>query len=331
MSLENTPDNHGIQKVTCVGGGLIGAGWAAHFMRAGLDVIVYDPAAEREGFLADLLAQAMPALSELGLAPGASPSRVRFTTDLRDALEGTGFVQESASENIEAKIELLAEIDELTSPDVVIASSSSGFLAADLRRKCVRHPNRVLIGHPFNPAYLVPLVEIAGGDVAREAAAVASRFYRSTGCEVVELRREIAGYIGNRIQFAVWREILYLMSQGVADLEAIDRAVAAGPAIRWAVMGPSSVFYLGARDPSLYRRFVQGLTREMESGYVAPPSFAPDQALMDAYADQVVSEIGADGQEQLKALRDAGVVGIRGALDRAKAYHAAAVSEDKSA
>lgn len=318
MSRSKIPGGRAITKVTCVGGGVIGAGWAAHFMRAGLDVVVYDQAAERESYLRESLAKAMPTLTELGMAQGASPSRVRFTTNFEEALEGTDFVQESATENIDAKIALIAEIDALTAPDIVIASSSSGFLAANLRARA-QHGERVLIGHPFNPPFLVPLVEIAGGEGARQAAADASAFYRSTGCEVVELKREIDGYIGNRIQYAVLREVLYLMSQGVADLEAIDRAIAAGPAIRWAVMGPSSVFFLGARDPSLYGRFVEGLAREMGSGYMAPASFEPDRELMRAYGEQVASTIGAGGQAKLMAQRDAGVVGIRGVLERVKA------------
>ena len=306
-----------ITKVTCVGGGLIGSGWAAHFMRAGLDVVVHDQSAEREGFLRKTLEKAQPVLAELGMAPGASPARVRFTTDLAEALDGTGFVQESATEDVEAKIALIAEIDALTAPDVIIASSSSGFLTAVLTSRA-KHPERILIGHPFNPPFLVPLVEIAAGDNAAKTAAEASALYQETGCEVVQLEREIDGYIGNRIQLAVLREILYMMSQGVADLAAIDRAIVAGPALRWAVMGPSSVFFLGARDPSLYGEFVDLLAHEMASGYTAPATFHPDRDLMREYAEQVVRGLGAEGQASLMALRDAGVAGIRSTLQRVR-------------
>ncbi|WP_145611450.1 3-hydroxyacyl-CoA dehydrogenase NAD-binding domain-containing protein [Rhizobium mongolense] len=315
--------NKMISKVVCVGAGLIGAGWAAHFMRAGLDVTVYHRSAEREEYLRESLERAMPSLQELGLAPGASPARIRFTTDLEEALEGSQFVQESATEDVNAKTGLIAQIDALTPVDAVIASSSSGFLATDLRREA-RHGERIIIGHPFNPPYLVPLVEVAGGDVAAQAIATATQFYQKTGCEVVELKREIDGYIGNRIQFAVFREILYLLSQGVADLEAIDRAIVAGPAIRWAVMGPSSVFYLGARDPSLYQEFVDLLAHEMESGYTAPATFTPDKALMNAYADEVCRGIGANGQDDLIALRDEGVAKIRVLLDSLRKHKACA-------
>ncbi|MDK1492916.1 3-hydroxyacyl-CoA dehydrogenase NAD-binding domain-containing protein [Sinorhizobium sp. 7-81] len=306
--------SHPITKVTCVGAGLIGSGWAAHFMRAGLDVTVQGKSSGREAFLREALEKAMPALEELGLASGASPSRVKFTTDLQEALRDCQFVQESATEDVDAKTSLIAQIDALTPPEVVIASSSSGFLAADLRRKA-RFGNRIIIGHPFNPPYLVPLVELAGGDVAGKSVAVAADFYRMTGCEVVELTREIHGYIGNRIQLAVFREILYLLSQGVADLEAIDKAIAAGPAIRWAVMGPSSVFYLGARDPSLYQDFVELLARELDSGYTAPPSFEPDKALIKAYADEVCQSIGCRGRINMIALRNEGLAKIRVLLE----------------
>lgn len=303
-----------ITRVACVGAGLIGAGWAAHFMRAGLDVMVHDQSGEREGYLRDALEKAMPVLTELGLAPGASLSRVTFTTDLEEALADCRFVQESATEDVDAKIALIARIDALAPPEAVIASSSSGFLAADLRREA-RNGERIIIGHPFNPPYLVPLVELAGGDMAPEAMAVATAFYRRTGCEVVELAREIDGYIGNRIQFAVFREVLYLLSQGVADVETIDRAIVAGPAIRWALMGPSSVFYLGARDPSLYREFVDLLAHEMESGYTAPPDFKPGRDLMNAYAEEVCAGIGAKGQTDMIALRNEGIARIRLLLD----------------
>ncbi|MGY3238260.1 carnitine 3-dehydrogenase [Bradyrhizobium sp. USDA 4472] len=311
-----------ITRVTCIGGGVIGAGWAAHFMRAGLDVVVYDQAADRENYLKESLATAMPALTELGMSPGASTSRVSFTANFEEALKGTDFVQESAPENIDAKIHLLSEIDALVPSDVVIASSSSGFLASQLRKRA-RHPERILVGHPFNPPFLIPLVEIAGGDAARQAADSATAFYESTGSEVVELDREIEGYIGNRVQYAVLKEILFMMSQGVADLEGIDKAIAAGPAIRWAAMGVSSSLYLGKSDPSQWKKLVESIGRDLDS-YTAPSDFKPGEALLQAYAEEVSNGIGAKGQAGLMALRNAGVVSIRSALERVRASLAGA-------
>jgi carnitine 3-dehydrogenase len=315
MSATPSTEVSKISRVVCVGGGLIGAGWAAHFIRAGLDVVVHDPAPEREAYVRGFLDNAMPTLRKLGLAPGASPERLLFSTNLEEALAGADFVQESAIENLDIKAELLGQIDALLPPGVVIASSSSGFLAQDIRRKAA-HGERIIIGHPFNPPFLIPLVEIAGGADASAAVAKATAFYSATGCEVVQLEREIDGYIGNRIQFAVFREMLYMWSQGIADLATLDRAVKAGPAIRWAVMGPSQVFFLGARDPSLYREFTALLLHEMKSGYTAPAEFAPDDALINRYADEVVSTFGHDGHKQLQTLRDEGVARIRSALAR---------------
>ncbi|TPL43515.1 3-hydroxyacyl-CoA dehydrogenase NAD-binding domain-containing protein [Mesorhizobium sp. B2-4-6] len=302
-----------IKRIVCVGGGLIGAGWAAHFIRAGLDVVVYDPMPERESYLRNYLDAAMPTLRTLGLAPGASSDRLHFTSNLGEALAGAHFVQESAIEDRDAKTELLGQIDAILPRHVVIASSSSGFLAQDIRRRA-KHGERIIIGHPFNPPFLIPLVEIAGGDNAIKAATVATAFYNATGCEVVELDREIDGYIGNRIQFAVFKEILYMWSKGVADLATLDRAVKAGPAIRWAALGPSAVFFLGARDPTLYQEFVSLLLCELNSGYTAPGDFNPDDALMKRYADEVVATFGHGGQKQLQTLRDEGVASIRNAL-----------------
>ncbi|MCU4655003.1 3-hydroxyacyl-CoA dehydrogenase NAD-binding domain-containing protein, partial [Roseibacterium sp. SDUM158016] len=239
-------------------------------MRAGCDVVVHDPEPARAEYLSQVLRMALPTLHAMGMADGADPDRISFDARIETALEGADFIQESATEDRQEKSALMGRIDRLVPPGVVIASSSSGFLATDLR-KDARNPERIVIGHPFNPPWLVPLVEVAGGDTAPEAAARAAAAYRASGCEVIELSREIDGYIGNRLQFAVFREILYLWSQGVADLEAIDRAMSAGPALRWAVMGPSAVFYMGARDPALFGEFVTLLHEELQAGYTAPP------------------------------------------------------------
>ncbi|WP_457659803.1 3-hydroxyacyl-CoA dehydrogenase NAD-binding domain-containing protein [Sinorhizobium medicae] len=303
------------ESIVCIGAGNIGAGWAAHFMRAGLDVVVYDPVLERKGWLDGYLQKAMPALQKLGLSPNAGLDRVRFTTDLEDAVRGASFIQESSPEDLGQKISLFQKITDIAPSKTIIASSSAGFLAKDLREKA-KSPERVIIGHPFNPPYLIPLVEIAGGDEAPLAAATAADFYRSTGCEVVELKREIEGYIGNRIQAAVLKEIFYIYSKGIADLATIDRAIASGPALRWAVMGPSSIFYLGTQNPTLYDGFVQSLVEEIRSGFVAEGDFLPDDALIKSYSREVQETIGANGQMPIQNLRNQGVIALRNALER---------------
>lgn len=302
-------------SVVCIGAGNIGAGWAAHFMRAGLDVVIFDPVSERKEWLDRYFEQAMPALTQLGLAPNARLDRIRFTTNLQEALSAADFVQESAPEILSQKKDLFRTITDLAPSHTIVASSSAGFLAKDLREKA-KSPERIIIGHPFNPPYLVPLVEIAGGDEAPVAASIASDFYKSTGCEVVELKREIEGYIGNRIQAAVLKEIFHIYSKGVADLETIDRAISAGPALRWAVMGPSSVFYLGTQNPTMYEGFVQSLVDEIRNGFVADQGFYPHGKLVAAYAQEVREKIGANGQDPLLSRRNAGVIALRNALAR---------------
>lgn len=302
-------------SVVCIGAGNIGAGWAAHFMRAGLDVVVYDPIIERKEWLDGYLQRAMPALEQLGLSLGAGLERVRFTTSLEDALGSAQFIQESSPEVLSQKKDLFQKMTDIAPLDAIIASSSAGFLAKDLRTMA-KGPERIIIGHPFNPPYLIPLVEIAGGEEAPIAATTAADFYRSTGCEVVELKREIEGYIGNRIQAAVLKEIFYIYSQGVADVRTIDRAIATGPALRWAVMGPSSVFYLGTQNPDVYEGFVKGLVDEINGGFVADAEFNPDEPLIAAYAREVRQKIGVNGQAPLLDLRNNGVIALRNALER---------------
>jgi carnitine 3-dehydrogenase len=308
-----SPDKR-FTSVVCIGAGNIGAGWAAHFMRAGLDVVVYDPVAERKEWLDGYLTRAKPALEKLGLSPNAGLERVRFTTNLEDALSGAKFIQESSPEVLGQKRDLFQKMTDIAPLDAIIASSSAGFLAKDLRAMA-KGPERIIIGHPFNPPYLIPLVEIAGGEEAAAAAQAAADFYKSTGCEVVELKREIEGYIGNRIQAAVLKEIFYIYSQGVADVDTIDRAIATGPALRWAVMGPSSVFYLGTQTPDMYEGFVQGLVDEIKGGFVADAEFSPDESLIAAYAREVQQKIGSNGQAPLLNLRNTGIIALRKALE----------------
>lgn len=304
-----------ITQVACIGAGLIGAGWAAHFLRAGLDVVAVDPDPSREAHLRRVVAAAWPSLEALGLAGGAAQDRLRFTSSLEEGLAGAQFVQESAIEREDAKVALLARIDGLVPPGVVIASSSSGFLGRVLRSACTASPGRVIVGHPFNPPYLVPLVEIAGGEGADPAAMEAARgFYAATGMTVVTLETEIRGYIANRLQSAVFREVLWMLSQGVASVADIDRAMQAGPAARWSFMGPSAVYFLGAGSPAGHRAFVELLAGELAQGYTAPPGFQPDDALTGRYVEEVAAMMGDAGFAALTRFRDRGLIAIRNAV-----------------
>ena len=233
-----------VQTVATVGTGVIGAGWAAHFLRMGYDVVAWDPgpgAAER---LAAFVGGAWPVLERLGLAPGASPGRLRFAGSLAEAAGAAQFVQESAPEILDVKIALLAELDAVTPRDVVISSSTSGFMMSEMAVRATA-PGRLVVGHPFNPPYLIPLVEVVGGRCTDEAAvAWAERFYTRTGKVCLTMDSEVPGFVGNRLQEALWREALHMIDSGQATVQQIDDAITYGPGLRWALMGPMLTFHL---------------------------------------------------------------------------------------
>lgn len=243
---------HGaIRRVCLVGAGVIGSGWAARYLARGLDVVATDPAPDAERRLRAGVATAWPALQRVGLVAGASQERLRFVADLAEAVAGADFVQENAPEREDLKKDLLARIDAVAPPEVIIASSSSGLLPTRLQAEC-RHPQRILIGHPFNPVYLLPLVEVVGG--AQTAPAVIERaldFYRAVGMRPLRVRREIVGYLSDRLQEALWRENLHLVAEGVATTEELDDAIVYGPGLRWALMGTNLTFHLAGGEAGM--------------------------------------------------------------------------------
>lgn len=240
----NRPAPQDVRRVAVVGTGVIGGGWAAHFLRHGLDVVAHDPAPGAEARLRQHVANAWPALERLGLADGADPARLAFSTELAEAVAEADFIQENAPENGPVKIATLAAIDAASRPDTVIASSTSGFGMTMLQQDCA-HPERTVVGHPFNPPYLIPLVEVVGG-VRTDPAAVAwaAELYNLTGKKALVMTQELPGFLANRLQEAVWREALHMVGAGEATVEEIDAAMAYGPGLRWAFMGPCLTFHL---------------------------------------------------------------------------------------
>ena len=237
-----------VRRLAIVGTGVIGSGWAARALAKGFDVVAWDPAPGAEARLRAAVANAWPALARLGLAKGASRRRLRFTSDLNSAVRDADFVQESSPEDEGLKRSLLAKVDRVARADVVIASSSSGLLPSRLQARC-RHPERVLIGHPFNPVYLLPLVEVVAGKRTGPAAVKrADAFYSRLGMRPLHVHQEIAGYISDRLQEALWREALHLVADGVATTEEIDAAIVFGPGLRWAFMGTFLAFHLAGGD-----------------------------------------------------------------------------------
>lgn len=231
-----------VTKLGIVGAGLIGASWAALATAHGISVSAYDPRPEAELRFREHVAKARAQLAELGLT---GEGGLAFSTSLRDALDGTGFVQENGPENEAVKRALLAEIDATLPPEAIIASSTSALVRSAIVADCAR-PERVIVAHPFNPPHLVPLVEIVGADsgvVERSAG-----FYRRLGRRPVILNREMPGHIANRLASALYREAVHLVEQGVASVADIDAALCNGPGLRWALMGPHMTYHLGGGE-----------------------------------------------------------------------------------
>ena len=237
-----------IKRVAVIGAGTIGASWAAYFLSRGLPVAASDPSPGAPDLLRRMIENAWPTLMRLGGKPDADPTAWTFNADPVTALAGADFVQESAPERLDIKQELLQRIDAALPADVVIASSTSGLLASQLSARCA-HPGRVLIGHPFNPPHLIPLVEVVGGAKGSpEAVAAAMAIYRAIGKHPIEIRKEVPGHLANRLQAALWREAVHLVAEGVASVADVDAAISEGPGLRWALMGPHATFHLAGGE-----------------------------------------------------------------------------------
>jgi carnitine 3-dehydrogenase len=233
-----------VTHVAVVGTGLIGARWAAFFLSRGLDVAATDPAPGAEERLRRDVEACWPLLTRVGLAPTASTSRLSFSVELGETLDGAEFVQESVPDDEELKSDTVTAIDGRAHPEVVIASSTSGILPSVFQARC-RHPERVLAGHPFNPAHLIPLVEVvAGARTSPEAVGWALAFYRRLGKRPLRVRKEAPGFVSNRMQEAIWREMFHLVDDDIATTDELDRAITDGPGLRWAIYGPAFIYSL---------------------------------------------------------------------------------------
>ncbi len=242
------PDPQHVRVVTSIGAGPIGGGWAAFFLARGYQVRAYLHSMKEEKAFRSILDTAWPCLVDLGLAEGASLSNLTVTDNLEDAVAGTEFVQESAPERLEIKQELYAQLGEIVPPEVVIASSTSGLPMSDIQARC-SSPERTVVGHPFNPPYLLPLVEVVGGRLTTsDALDWVMEFYRIAGKEPLLLKKEIPGFIATRLQEALWREALHMVANGEASPEDIDRALRFGPAPRMAIQGQCMAFHVACGE-----------------------------------------------------------------------------------
>ncbi len=296
-----------ISHVAVLGTGTIGASWAAYFLARGLSVAASDPAPHAEGFLRHFIEQAWPTLERLGLAQGADPTRLAFNPDPVRAVEGAGWVQENGPERIDLKVALFEQVSAGLPPDAIIASSSSTLLPTAMQARA-RHPERVLLGHPFNPPHLIPLVEVCGGaQTSPEAIERAMRFYASIGKHPIRLNKEMPGHVSNRLQAAVWREAAYLVEQGVVSVADVDAAISQGPGLRWALMGPILTFHLGGGAGGL-RYLMDHIGVDNLWPALGTPDMTP--AFEQALIDGVMDEAGGRPVADLARERDAKLVAI---------------------
>lgn len=308
-----TPED--VRRVACVGAGVIGGGWAAHFLARGYDVTAWDPAPDAADRLRRLVAAAWPALEQLGLADGASQDRLTVTATLEEAVADAQFVQESAPEKLDLKRDLLARLDAAAPAGTVIASSTSGYPMTDMQTEAA-DPGRLVVGHPFNPPYLIPLVEVVGGDRTAPAAVDwASRFYAVAGKSVITMDREVPGFIANRLQEALWREALHMVANGEATVQEIDASITEGPGLRWAVMGPMLTFALAGGEGGM-AHMLDHFGPSLKSPWTRLEAPELDRALYEAVV--AGCEEAADGRSiaDLVAERDRGVIDVLRATGR---------------
>ena len=307
----------GVRRVTNVGGGAIGGGWSAHFLAWGYDVTTYLHDAAEEAPLRQLVETAWVSLEALGLAEGASMDRLRCTTDLGEACAEAEFVQESVPENLALKQAVYEKLGDMVPEDVVIASSTSGLSMTDIQARCAT-PERTVVAHPFNPPYLLPLVEMIGGaKTSPDTVAWAAAFYRLSGKVPLVMNKEIPGFIATRLQEALWREALHMVANGEATVEQIDLAIVNGPGPRWAVLGPCMAFHVASGEGGMAHNLDHfGPALKLPWTRLEAPELT--QELRNRMVEGCNRVAGAQDFATLAAERDAGLVAIARALSRAR-------------
>jgi len=318
-----------IRTTGIVGTGVIGAGWAARFLARGLQVVASDPAPEAEQLLRRKVDDAQPALSRLGLETEDMQQRLAFTQDLSELAARADFIQECAPENEDLKRRLHAQLDAEAPVDVIIASSSSGLLPSRIQLDCA-HPERMVIGHPFNPVYLLPLVEVLGGEKSGvEFIDEAMAFYRSLGMHALRVRTEIPGYISDRLQEALWREALHMVAEGVATTGEIDDAIVYGPGLRWAFMGTCLTFHLAGGDVGMRHMLEQfGPALKLPWTKLQAPELTDE--LIDRMVKGTHAQAGGQPVRKLEQLRDNCLIAIMQALAEYDYASGRTLAEDRT-
>ncbi len=301
------------ETVAIIGAGTIGSSWTAYFLAHGCSVRVWDPAAGFTERTREFVARVWLILEQLGLAADAAPDRAVYCDTLADALAGATFVQESGPEDAAVKTELIADIDRDLPAEVVISSSSTALPVSEFQGGAA-HPERVVLGHPFNPPHLMPLVEVGGGEKTAEwAVDRAMAFYEATGKMPVRLRAEIPGHLANRLQAAVYREAVHLVAEGYATVADIDKAMAGGPGLRWAFMGPHMTYHLGGGAGGIAHYFdILGASQERRWAALGTPQLSEE--VKQKIIEGVAEEAAGRSIEELAAARDETLLNLLKAL-----------------
>jgi carnitine 3-dehydrogenase len=286
-----------IKTFAALGTGVIGSGWVARALAHGLDVIAWDPAPNAEEALRANVANAWPALETVGLKKGASQSRLKFVKTIEECVKDADFIQESAPERLDLKLKMHAQVSAAAKPNAIIASSTSGLLPSEFYADA-KHPERCIVGHPFNPVYLLPLVEIVGGEKTDPATVeAAKKIYAELSMRPLHVRKEVPGFVADRLLEALWREALHLVNDGVATTGEIDDAIRFGAGIRWSFMGTFLVYTLAGGDAGM-RHFMSQFGPALELPWTK--LIAPK--LTDELVDKVVD--GTEPQKMGRSIKE---------------------------
>jgi len=292
-----------------LGAGVIGASWTALFLAAGKSVAVYDPAPSTEQYVRNFVENAWGTLEKLDLTKNGNPDNISFHTSPLDAAAGASFIQESVPERLPIKHELFNQIESALEENCIVASSASGLTLSQMQSGW-KKPNRFVLGHPFNPPHLIPLVEVMGNDQTdNDAVQMAEQFYKSVGKVTIRVNKERPGHVANRLQAAVWREAIHLVKEGVASVEDVDTAMWAGPGLRWAAMGPNMLFHLGAGAGGM-AEFCERYTDSFNTWWDDLGSLHLDAVSAKLIVDGVVAEAGDASPDELSQQRDKLIVAM---------------------
>ena len=315
-----------INTFAALGSGVIGSGWVARALAHGLDVVAWDPAPGAEAALRKRVANAWGALQRQGLAPDASQARLRFVATIEDCVKDADFIQESAPERLQLKLDLHSQISAAAKPEALIASSTSGLLPSEFYEGAT-HPQRCVVGHPFNPVYLLPLVEVVGGQkTAPEAIQAAIKVYQSLGMRPLHVRKEVPGFIADRLLEALWREALHLVNDGVASTGEIDDAIRFGAGLRWSFMGTFLTYTLAGGDAGM-RHFMNQFGPALQLPWTYLPAPELSEKLIDDVVEGTTEQLGQHSIAALESYRDDCLLAVMEAVNATRLKHGMTIND----